>query len=203
MWGLSVRRKPPHGIVPCQPYGLEPRFRELPPNSHPPRTGKSHAFQWVKPTYVCRFRSGYDVSLTAKRKYVSAWSEWRGSNPRHPVPKAGALSTELHPDIPKTPLETFTHIVLPSDTREVSAPAYQRRSSFWAGLLKPSDNNTEAPSKNLHPVLKIPGGAATPPRPHGGLGSAAPATARRTGTRTRTGPTANRETFYLRIRPAP
>lgn len=24
--GLSVRSKTPHGIVPCQPYGIEPRF---------------------------------------------------------------------------------------------------------------------------------------------------------------------------------
>jgi len=30
--------------------------------------------------------------------------------------------------------------MLPSDTREVSAPVHQRRSSFWAGMLKPSGN---------------------------------------------------------------
>jgi len=35
--------------------------------------------------------------------------------------------------------------MLPSDTREVSAPVRQRRSSFWAGVLKPRGNYTADP----------------------------------------------------------
>ena len=41
--------------------------------------------------------------------------------------------------------QTFTHEMLPSDTREVSAPVRQRRSSFWAGVLKPRGNYTADP----------------------------------------------------------
>lgn len=41
--------------------------------------------------------------------------------------------------------QTFTYEMLPSDTREVSAPVRQRRSSFWAGVLKPKDNYTADP----------------------------------------------------------